>query len=154
MTIDPIRRRWQCMLQRCYQPKSPYYAKGITVCDEWRNSYATFQEWAISEGFQPWLELERKDNKGDYSPNNCRWATREDQATNRSNTRFLTAFGETKLLDHWPSDERCKVAYHTLWARIKSGWGAELAIITPSMRRMKKKSPVELPERLSSILTL
>ena len=63
--------------------KIPYLSKGINICDEWKNSFDVFFTWAISAGFQPGLTLDRKDNDGDYTPDNCRWVDMSVQICNQ-----------------------------------------------------------------------
>lgn len=84
---------WKSMKYRCYTPKwKPYKwygARGITVCDEWKNSYLTFKEWAINNGYQEGLELERINVNGNYEPSNCKWITHHEQTLNRRDTLYL-----------------------------------------------------------------
>ena len=127
------------MIRRCYSKKAQAYyqygERGIYVCEEWRASPSTFIEWAIANGSSRGLHLDRIDNDGPYSPENCRFVTVTDNNNNRSSTKFATAFGETKPLGEWAIDIRCKVAYPTLYSRIiKSGWNHERAISEPSVR--------------------
>lgn len=129
------------MRQRCTDPHSTNYpgygGRGITVCAEWAESFDAFQEWALEAGYRPYvgLTLERTDNDGPYSPENCRWATRKEQARNRRTTRQVEAFGEAKSVPEWADDPRCTVSYATLRERLRRDWPAEQAIITPPLRR-------------------
>lgn len=78
---------WRNMKTRCYNKNDVSYqkwygAKGISICDEWRNDFAAFQEWALSHGYADNLSIDRINSCGDYSPSNCRWATAKEQAQN------------------------------------------------------------------------
>jgi len=97
--IHPVSERlyriWTNMKTRCFNANNPSYnyiygSKGIEVCDEWANSYKVFEKWAISNGYNDTLTIDRIDNSKDYSPDNCRWATYLQQNQNRTTTiRFL-----------------------------------------------------------------
>lgn len=94
---------WLDMKSRCYNPKSQRFythgARGITVCDEWKDSFDTFIK---DMGEKPTgLTLDRIDNDGNYCPLNCRWATPKEQANNRSNNISITFNNETKTVSEW-----------------------------------------------------
>lgn len=89
-----LQRTYYSMLQRCYNPKhisyGRYGARGITVCDEWRNNPSAFIQWALENRFEKGLECDRIDNDAGYSPSNCRWVERR---VNDLNRRVITNTG-------------------------------------------------------------
>jgi len=122
---------WINMRNRCYYKKSEtfnrYGALGITVCDQWRDSFETFL--ADMGKCPPDHSLDRIDPAGNYSPENCRWADMETQQTNKKRTKKATLNGETKAVSIW-----CRIlgiSYRTVRARIEHGWSPERAIRTP-----------------------
>lgn len=122
---------WRALLLRCGNPKHEAYDRyggaGVTICPAWQ-TFAGFREWALANGYEPHLTLDRKDNDGIYEPGNCRWATAKEQARNRRNNVYLTAFGETRLLIEWSEDARCRVDVSKLRKRLHGGQPPEFAM--------------------------
>lgn len=84
---------WQGMKQRCYNEQNSRYCdwggRGVRICDEWLESFESFMEWSLGNGFSDDLSIDRIDNNGNYEPSNCRWATRSQQQLNRRPYRAL-----------------------------------------------------------------
>ena len=83
---DRLYINYRAMKARCFEPGYHHYnrygGRGITVCSEWRESYAAFKAWAYNSGYKPGLSLDRIDNDGNYCPENCRWITQKEQVRN------------------------------------------------------------------------
>lgn len=123
---------WSGMKQRCYNPNNDCYqnygARGITVCERWRSS---FQSFIDDMGFRPTGHtLDRINNDGPYSPENCRWTTRKQQGRNTRKNRRITFDGTTRTLSEWA--EHLLVDADTIAMRLdRSGWTVEKALTTP-----------------------
>lgn len=112
---------WQGIKGRCYNPHdtrySRYGGRGIKVCDEWKHSFQNFYEWAYASGYSDELTIDRIDNDKDYCPGNCRWATQQQQARNRSTNIDITIGHSTRSLIEWC--EIFDLEYSTVYARYK-----------------------------------
>lgn len=120
-------KRYRSMINRCYNPNHTHYhnygGRGITVCNEWKNDYQKFCDWANSSGYKEGLTLDRIDNNKGYSPENCRWATRKEQGRNQRTNVKITINGKTKLMCEWA--EISGISEGNISKRIKRGWGDE-----------------------------
>lgn len=131
------------MKGRCYNPNDKRYnsygARGITVCDEWKNDFEAFQKWAESTGYRPDAKrgectIDRIDNNKSYSPENCRWVNNQTQANNKSNNIILTYNGKSQTISQWARE--LSVDPETLRHRYNCGWNTKRIIETP----LRKKS--------------
>lgn len=131
-----IYKKWSGMLRRCTNPKEvsfpDYGGRGISVCPEWKK-FKTFHQWALESEFQEHLTIERIDTNGNYEPANCKWIPSHEQARNKRNNRYLTAFGETKIIADWVKDPRCQVSRRCISLRVDKGYSHEAAISTPNL---------------------
>lgn len=134
LTKTRLHSIWANMIQRCTNIKASGYldygGRGITVCDVWRNDFKEFYDWALVNGYDDTMTIDRIDVNGNYCPDNCRWTTKLKQANNKRNNRMLTFGGSTHTLAEWSDITGIKQA--TLFARLKKGWTIERALTTPT----------------------
>jgi len=126
---------WRAMHERCYTPGAADYprygGRGILVCAAWRFSFVTF---LADMGERPsGMTLDRIHVNGPYSPENCRWATADEQAANTSANVHLTCRGKTQTLKAWAQE--LGINRHTLAWRLKQGKSVEQALTDPIMPR-------------------
>jgi hypothetical protein len=119
------------MRQRCNNPNHPRYfqygGKGIIVCEEWE-SFKNFQSWAISNGYDEDLTIDRINNNGIYEPSNCRWATRKQQENNMTRNHIITYDGISHTISEWA--DILGIKYNTMKLRVYRGWDMERIINT------------------------
>lgn len=132
-------RIWFAMKQRCYTKTHVYYrrygGRGISVCEEWRNSFdAFFRDMGkCPKG----MTLDRINNNGNYEPGNCRWATSDEQNNNRRDNRLLSAFGKTQTMMRWAKEYG--IRFGTLSERLRRGFmSVEDAISRPVQIQVRK----------------
>jgi len=128
---------WANMHRRCENPNDAAYGyyggRGIYVCERWKD-YANFRQDVSPRS--PGLTLDRIDNDGPYSPENCRWASRQEQAENMSNNHILTLNGESGTLASWA--RRLGMNWVSLARRLERGWPIEKALTQPPQHRPRR----------------
>lgn len=126
---------WNMMLSRCKNKNNfaykNYGGRGIVVCEEW-HTFARFYEWAMANGYDESLSIDRIDNDKGYCPENCRWVTHFVQANNTRRNIYLTYNGKTHTIAEW--SRLVNIKYATLMKRYHSGWSAE-NILFKAVRR-------------------
>lgn len=134
LSETPEYSSYRNMLRRCTDPKNimfpRYGGRGIAVCERWLGTSGVIN-FLSDMGCKPTKAhtLERKDNNAGYSPDNCIWATKHDQAQNRSTTNLVTVDGETKSQSAW---DACKgFSVNIVGDRIRRGWSPEDAVRMP-----------------------
>ena len=133
---------WRDIKLRCFNPNAnnfkDYGAKGVTMCDEWKNNFKNFYDWAMSNGYNKDAKrgectIDRIDNSKGYCPQNCRWIDNLAQQNNRINNRFLTYNGKKQTVAEWGRE--LNMPRHALCARLYSGWSIEKTLTTPLGKR-------------------
>lgn len=106
--------------QECYPN---YGGRGVTVCDEWKNDYISFRDWARANGYMDDLSIDRIDSDGNYTPDNCRWATRKEQNNNQRSNIRLSFDGHTHTAAQWA--EIMGITKSCIYKRINRGYSIE-----------------------------
>lgn len=96
---------WKGIRGRCYVSSNVSYdnygGRGITMCQEWKEDFLNFYNWALKNGYSDTLTIERSYVNGNYEPDNCRWITTQEQYYNKRDSRLIKIDGETKCLAEW-----------------------------------------------------
>lgn len=142
MTNSSEYSTWRTMKARCYNKKTEsfksYGARGIKVCKSWLDSFDNF---FADMGPKPTNKhvLDRINVNGNYSPENCRWATQHDSDRNKRTNKYLTYNGETLIESDWCKRLGLK-SRNAISKRIASGWPTDLAFtLGPIERKLRKK---------------
>lgn len=129
------------MKARCYNENYPHYsrygARGIKMCEAWRKVPAVFYEWALQNGYQSDLSIDRIDNDGNYEPGNCRWADLKTQANNTRRNIVIKWRGEVRTLAEWV--EHLGLDYHKVNKRLQRGWTIKRAFTEPNKMEAPNK---------------
>jgi hypothetical protein len=137
MTGTRIYKIWDAMKYRCLNENCKSYpgygGRGITVCEEWLEDFMNFYNWAMDNGYSDDLTIDRIDNNGNYTPNNCRWATNEIQQNNLSSNVLIEFNGITKTMSEWA--KQYDIDYQTFVKRVDAGWDIERVLTEPVKSR-------------------
>ncbi len=131
---------WNGMKARCYNPKSTSYKRygkrGITICDEWigENGFMNFHNWAMANGYDDNFEIDRIDNDGNYSPENCHWIPKHENRVKQRHTRFINAGGCCYSVSEWC--KRFGISKSTAYKRLNK---CESDFVTLLESRIKKR---------------
>lgn len=132
---------WQSMKQRCLNENQKQYVnyggRGISVCKEWLSDFTSFEEWALSNGYEKGLQIDRINNNAGYSPENCRWATPMQNENNRRNNHLMTCKGITHTLSEW--SRITGMPSTTILTRLYRGKTEEEALTIPVQVRKDSK---------------
>lgn len=113
------------MHSRCENPNTPKYenhgGRGIGICEEWsgKNGLTNFYKWAMENGYQANLTIDRIDNDGNYEPSNCRWTDYDSQNRNKRDNVYITINGISKIVEDWSRE--CGVGSLTIQKRLSDG---------------------------------
>lgn len=136
-----LNKVWRNMKDRCYNPNNSRYShyglRGISVCKEWVHSYISFRDWANINGYSDGLSLDRIDNDGDYTPDNCRWVDSVIQNNNFSRNKMICYNGITLSISQW--SKRLGISRNTLDYRIKKGMSLDISFRNVNYNYKKSK---------------
>lgn len=105
-----------------------YSDRGIKLCDEWNNNFELFYKWAIDNGYNDKLTIDRIDVNGNYNPDNCRWVTMKKQNNNKRNNKIITFNGEKHTMTEW--NDKLNYTNGLLKNRLSRGWSINRALTT------------------------
>lgn len=133
MSKTRIYNTWAKMKSRCNNPNTRSYkdygGRGILVCKEWNDNFASFYQWAITHGYDETLTIDRIDVNANYTPDNCRWISKSAQATNRRSNRYIEYNGERKTVTEWAND--LDIPRQLLFGRLRRGWSPKDVLTKP-----------------------
>lgn len=135
---DRLYNIWMNIKKRCYDQNCPDYKnygeRGIIMCDDWKNSYEKFSDWAFANGYKAntprgKCTIERINVNGNYCPKNCKWADMKEQGNNKRNNRIIAIEGKTLTVAQWA--EHMGVSPRLIYCRLHRGWSEYDAVMIP-----------------------
>lgn len=129
-----IRKIWRAIKYRTaenYSESHLYYDKGVVMCEDWKNNFNSFLHWALNNGLDKNLHIDRINGDGNYEPNNCRVATPIVNGNNRSDTMYINYKGRNIAFMLLIREKRLFKNSNSIRSRIKRGWSVERAFDTP-----------------------
>lgn len=137
-------KTWHMMVQRCTNPNGTHWdsygGRGITICDEWK----VFENFHRDMGTRPEnTTLDRIDNEKGYGPDNCRWASKLEQANNRRTNIPITLGTETKTIAEW--GRSTGLGKSVVANRLRRGWPVWKALTEPLQDTGKRRRKLKLP---------
>jgi hypothetical protein len=152
MSKHPLFRVWTAMIHRCDNPDNKHFkdygGRGIRVCERWRK----FQNFYSDMGERPFVgaEIDRKNNDGDYTPENCRWATRAEQCSNTRANRYIEHNGVRRCVTEW--SRLTGISDIMISQRVfKLGWPIHLALSVPPLRKGLTLNRYELQKNATAL---
>ena len=128
LSKHPLYNVWYSLIDRCtnthHRLYNRYGARGITVCKQWLDSYEEFYHWAISNGWKKGLQIDRRNNDGNYEPENCRFVTAKDNIRNSTVASSLTKSLADKIrkeyIPHINGYKKLGEKYNTSWSNVRN----------------------------------
>jgi hypothetical protein len=137
-----IKNLYRNMVKRCTDPDDrrwkDYGGRGITVCDEWLRNRYSFYDWCVANGIRKDLQIDRKDNDGPYSPDNCQFSTLLEQANNTRKNRYLGWDGQIMTVSQWA--RKLGIRSRAIQHRVDRGWTTDRIFTQPYRRTNGTKS--------------
>lgn len=135
MSGSPTHNSWRSMRDRCLRPTTHNYnnygGNGVQIYPLWEEDFLQFLK---DMGERPTgTTLDRKDSKGDYTPDNCRWATDRQQAENRKSTSSISWMGVTQSYTRWA--ETLEIPLSRIWGRVEREWDIDRILSTPKLTK-------------------
>lgn len=141
LSTTRLYRIYKLMLSRCYNKKDKSYKyyglKGISIYDNWLDDFVNFYNWAMQNGYQDNLTIDRINPNGNYEPSNCKWITEKEQHYNRTDNLYFTINNQKKCLAELC--EKYNMPYQTVRKRLKNGKDIINALTTPIDKKKRNK---------------